>query len=464
MTNTFRQYFRCPDEFDCFRITTSAAADQGFFRFGNDAICFGRVDHAEQSVSMPDALWDACLECRIRGGVCDLPFDPDEVARNLRHEKYVLGDTASVTSGGMAGKLVRGAYYAVRPLLPVNVRKHLQRRALRGWDRIPFPRWPVDVSVDALMQELMSLSIRARDGDSVPFIWFWPDGYRGALIITHDVETAAGRDYCSTLMDVTAARGFRSSFQIVPERRYDVPDSYLDEIRSRGFEVNLHGLYHDGHLFRSGPEFKARATQINAYARKWGAAGFRSPVLYRNADWMDALEFEYDLTFPNVAHLDPQRGGCCTVMPYFLGRMVELPLTTTQDYSLFHILRTHSLDLWKQQVDRILANDGLVSILVHPDYVIDEKPRAAYAALLDYLREVCDARRVWAALPRDAASWWRRRNELKLVQRDGLWRVEGEGAERARVAFARISDDALCFDVDASPHFSPVAPVDGSDW
>lgn len=455
MINAFLQYFRCPDEFDCFRVNPAAKAEEGFFRFGHDAICFARAEGATRSAPNPEMLWDAADRCRIDNGICELPFHPDEVARNLRHEKYAPALAMSVGSGGAAKTLMRGAYYAVRPLLPVAIRKHLQRRALRGWDRIPFPRWPVDVSVDALMQELMSLSIRARDGDSVPFIWFWPDGHRGALIITHDVETAAGRDHCSTLMDMTAARGFRSSFQVVPERRYEVPDSYLDEIRSRGFEVNLHGLYHDGHLFRSEPEFKARATQINAYARKWGAAGFRSPVLYRNADWMNALEFEYDLTFPNVAHLDPQRGGCCTVMPYFLGRMVELPLTTTQDYSLFHILQTHSLDLWKQQVDRILANDGLVSILVHPDYVIDNEPRAAYAALLDYLREVCDSRRLWAALPRDAASWWRRRNELRLIQRDGLWRVEGEGAGHARVAYARLNNGALRFEVDTTRASSP---------
>ena len=53
------------------------------------------------------------------------------------------------------------------------------------------------------------------------------------------------------------------------------------------------------------------------------------------------------MSVPNVAHLEPQRGGCCTVMPYFVGDVLELPLTTIQDYSLFHILGDYSTTLWK---------------------------------------------------------------------------------------------------------------------
>ena len=62
------------------------------------------------------------------------------------------------------------------------------------------------------------------------------------------------------------------------------------------------------------------------------------------------------MSVPNVAHLEPQRGGCCTVMPYFIGDILELPLTTTQDYSLFHILGDYSIALWKQQIELILGS------------------------------------------------------------------------------------------------------------
>jgi len=67
--------------------------------------------------------------------------------------------------------------------------------------------------------------------------------------------------------------------------------------------------------------------------------------MYRNGDWYDVFDFSYDMSVPNVAHLEPLRGGCCTVMPYFIGTILELPLTATQDYSLFHILNDYTLDL-----------------------------------------------------------------------------------------------------------------------
>ena len=51
--------------------------------------------------------------------------------------------------------------------------------------------------------------------------------------------------------------------------------------------------------------------------------------MYRNQEWYDVFEFSYDMSVPNVAHLEPMRGGCCTVMPYFIGKIVELPSGAT---------------------------------------------------------------------------------------------------------------------------------------
>src|SRR5437899_12699253 len=96
--------------------------------------------------------------------------------------------------------------------------------------------------------------------------------------------------------------------------------------------------------------------------------------MYRNAAWLDALNFSYDMSFPNVAHLDPQRGGCCTVLPFFIGKMLELPLTTTQDYSLFRILNNYPINLWTRQIALITEKQSPVSFIFHPDYVIDKQP------------------------------------------------------------------------------------------
>ena len=170
----------------------------------------------------------------------------------------------------------------------------------------------------------------------MPFVWFWPDGAEGCVMMTHDVESTAGRAFCGELMDLDDSFEIASAFQLVPEA--ESFEGLWGAIRSKGFEVNLHDLNHDGTLFQNKREFMRRAAKINRYAREFQCQGFRSGGMYREQTWYDAFEFDYDMSVPSAAHLEPQRGGCCTTMPYFIGDILELPLTTTQDYSLFHIL------------------------------------------------------------------------------------------------------------------------------
>jgi hypothetical protein len=174
-------------------------------------------------------------------------------------------------------------------------------------------------------------------------------------------------------------------------------------------------------------------------------------VLYRNVDWYDSLNFSYDMSIPNVAHLDPQRGGCCTVLPFFIGRMLEIPVTTTQDYSLFHILNDYSIRLWKQQISLIRENHGLITFIIHPDYIIAKAARDVYAELLQYLSELRSNGETWIALPREVNAWWRLRNELTLVKEGGSWHIKGQGSERARVAYAVLAGDTLTYELAESP-------------
>jgi hypothetical protein len=269
----------------------------------------------------------------------------------------------------------------------------------------------------------------------------------GAAMVTHDVETAMGRDSSATVMDIDDSFGIKASFQVVPEKRYEVAASYVDSIWNRGFEVAVHDLNHDGHLFRDHKTFLRRAAKINAYRKAFHAEGFRAAVLYRNQEWYDALDFSYDTSVPNVAHLDPQRGGCCTVMPYFVGKLVELPVTVTQDYSLFHILNDYSINLWKQQIELILENHGLINVIVHPDYSVAPRERAVFEALLSHLAKLREERGIWAALPKDIAQWWRQRSEMRLVEDENGLRIEGEGQERARIAYASEKDGRLVFEI-----------------
>jgi hypothetical protein len=438
--------FRCPD--NLFQIGTNGelSGDPGFFRFGSDLICYGKSSSFKTSPIAAPTLPDAQEYARADGGGVSLPFSLSEVVEALRREEYVgsLGHNAHALA---QNRFVRLGYYLIRPLLPVSARKYLQRLALYGWEKYPFPRWPVDISVEQIIESVLVMILRTTEEQGLPFIWFWPEGKQACAVMTHDVETSLGRDFCERLMDVDDAFGIKASFQVVPERRYKVPRSYLDRIAQRGFEVNVQDLNHDGHLFDEYEEFQRRRKAINEYADVFKARGFRSAVLYRKIDWLKSLHFEYDLSIPNVAHLDPQRGGCCTVFPYFIGDILEIPVTTTQDYSLFHILRDYSLDLWKQQTSVILEKHGVMNFIIHPDYVTEGPEMAVFKNLLAYLAELRDKAGVWIPLPRELNDWWRQRSRMQLVKNGSGWEIVGEGRERARLAYARLVDGKLVYDL-----------------
>ena len=435
-------YYRCPQGVVRMSVLGQLSADAGYFAFGSQ-IAYGQTSVGYRA-SEPVDVYDTLPAVKMHEGRLHLPFDPTDVVENLRLERY------AVEQGRQPRRqtLWQRPYYALRPFVPSPLRRSLQRAYLRDWKRVRFPRWPVDDTVDALVERLLVLSMQSQGIQRVPFIWFWPDGAPSCAIVTHDVETQAGRDRCSWLMDVDESYGIKGSFQLIPQDRYEISPSFLDGIRRRGFEVNIHDLNHDGLLYSNRQEFMRRAKRINEYAREFGARGFRSGGLYRQPDWYEGLEFAYDMSIPNAGHLEIQRGGCCTVMPYFVGNMVELPLTTTQDYSLFHVLRDFSHDVWKNQIEAVMSRHGLMSFIAHPDYLAAESSERAYRALLDHLAHLHDAKSCWLALPGDVERWWRARSRMTLVpDRDG-WRIEGDGSDRARIAYAEIDGDEVSYRVE----------------
>src|SRR5438094_1123321 len=447
MTTILSEYYRSPLLAPAVTTDGEGQSPSGFFSFGKDIVCYGECSSGVAPDVQAAVDFDASKTTTVSDSEIRLPFDALGVVENLRRERYVkrlsFGQSDLAHNG-----LIRDAYYLLRVFMPVRIRRHLQRAYFKDWQNLPFPRWPVDVTVDCLHEAFLRLTMRAQGRDRVPFILFWAEGASGCLMLTHDVITAAGRDFAPSLMDIDISHGFRASFQVVPEERYEVPDSFVREIRSRGFEFNIHDLNHDGRLFREKTEFLRHANRINEYVKRYDARGFRAGAMYRNQDWYDAFEFSYDMSVPNVAHLEPQRGGCCTVMPYFVGRILEIPLTTSQDYSIFHILNDYSIELWKKQIDLILRKNGLVSFITHPDYLIERRSRGVYESLLAYLREFVQRRGLWETVPGEVDRWWRARSEMKLVEDQRGWRIEGPESERARIAYATVEGERIVYTID----------------
>lgn len=439
-------YFRCPPNLALVGTRTALSSTDGFFRFG-DAIGFGRLAGGPPAMYADDRLTDVSCNVSVEDGRPALPFDLTEVVTNLREERYRLNGY-NFLQKSTTGSAVQRLYYQFRPLLGVGVRKHLQKVRLSGWDKIPFPRWPVDRSVDALMGSAMTLALKAQPGSAIPFIWFWPEGAPAAAMMTHDVEGDAGIDFCDGLMDLDDSFEIKSAFQLIPEGREAQWRRTAARLRARGFEANLHDLNHDGRLFADKKAFLRHARRINDYAREFGCEGFRSGAMYREQSWYEAFEFSYDMSVPNAAHLEPQRGGCCTVMPYLVGRILELPLTTAQDYSLFHILEDYSTRLWKEQIRLIRSHHGLISVIAHPDYLAGQRERDVYIELLRHLAELRERDGLWVALPGAINRWWRNRQQMTLVATADGWRIKGPDSDRARVAYATLDGDRLVYRIE----------------
>src|SRR5258708_4634445 len=424
----FLDYFLCPQEFAQFQLVGKPSTAEGFFSFGS-TLCYGKTAADRDPVTVQ---LSAAATSRSQ---IPLFFSPTEVVENFRRERYLTTVNTE--------RWLRNLYYFVRPILPLAVRKQLQRGIFR-WRNRTFPCWPVDCSVEQIFESLMRLVIQSSNAE-VPFIWFWPDGKNCAAMITHDVEEEDGADYCDRLMDLDDSFGIKAAFQLVPEGRYGGVEALVARIRLRGFEANIHDLDHDGRLYDHVTQFQQRALRINEYARKYGMEGFRSRALHRNQDWFKMLDFQYEMSVPTVSHLEPQPGGCCTVTPYFVGDVLELPLTTVQDHGLFYVLNERSIDLWKQQIEMISAHNGLISFIIHPDYILRSEERELYCNLLRYLPVLKESLQIWFTVPNEINCWWRERSQMQLVREQDGWRIDGPGSERARMAYASVGDGKLSY-------------------
>ena len=247
----------------------------------------------------------------------------------------------------------------------------------------------------------------------------WPDGHRFALVLTHDVDTARGLARCSELARLERERGFRSAFYFVPEGRYTLQDDLRESLARDGFEVGVHGLYHDWKTFLSRGVFERRASRIRDYAKQWKAGGFRAPSMIRNLDWIGELGFDYDSSSFDNDPFEPQPQSAGTIFPYWVQsrttgkKYVEMPYTLPQDHTLYVILQERGADVWKKKLDWIAAHGGMAMPIVHPDYLclhgkpgFEEFPVEWYLEFLDYVKQNYSGR-YWSALPHEVAAYFR---------------------------------------------------------
>ena len=337
--------------------------------------------------------------CMLDGPTVDL----DAAYDALVMERWADGGASALPPWALT------AFYHLRSGIPRSLQLALRRALIRHQGVPDFPSWPYDESVRDLLARLVAAI--APLGEEIRFRWFWPNRARVALALTHDIESEAGLRNALRIADLEAARGFRSSFNVV-KSRYEIDYGVLRELAERGFEIGVHGVWHDRSLFSTRAEFESQQGLLRQAAEAFGAVGFRSPATYRVPDWLAEIPFEYDCTVPLSDPYEPQPGGCCSPWPYFIGDTVELPWTLPQDHTLFTLLRHRDIELWLRQVARLRDAAGLVEALTHPDpgYLGERRNERLYEAFLDRMAEQAD---LWNALPRDIARWWRHRDRAE---------------------------------------------------
>ena len=363
-----------------------------------------------------------------RSGSVLVPFDPDEVCECYLSESYlelVLGSGRSV-----ARRSLMRSYYRVRRLLPRTTQIWLRRNYAHIQARTPFPSWPVETALHDFF-ELMAGLIAGLAHAPAPRLATWPGGRSWALVLTHDVETAAGQRAIEPVLELERSLGVRSAWNFVPDR-YSVDEELVRSLTADGFEVGVHGLRHDGGDLRSLAELRRRLPAMRVAAERWGAVGFRSPSMHRKWDWMPSLGFEYDSSYPDTDPFEPQCGGCCSWLPFFNDGMVELPVTMPQDHTLFVILDAPDESAWIEKASFLRSRGGMALVLTHPDYLVNDRIMSAYRRFLEHF---AGDETAWNALPREINRWWRDRTASTIETTAYGWRVAGPAASEAVVEF-----------------------------
>src|SRR2546429_4379025 len=201
---------------------------------------------------------------RDRDGNVFLPFDPNETVLSFWSEAY---DAPGLLGVRRLRALSKAAYYHTRPLLPRGVQVSIRRSLSRVQERLPFPRWPIETSLHDFYAYLFDVFAEVA-GSRVPTLAPWPRKYSWALVLTHDVEPSTGYRNVHLLRHLELEADYRSSWNFVP-RRYEVEDSFVNELLKDGFEVGVHGLYHDGRDFASLSTLSERIPGMREYAKRW---------------------------------------------------------------------------------------------------------------------------------------------------------------------------------------------------
>lgn len=279
-----------------------------------------------------------------------------------------------------------------------------------------FPAWPVEPSVD-VMRHLLEKALEIKTGRKIKH---WPNNNKCCFIATHDMETETSFRNISVIREIEKRHNFNSSWNVL-SKKYNLNFKKLNMLVKDGCEIGIHGYNHDGKLsFLNKKCISKRLNHAKNTFARFNPTSFRSPILMRNEHFLKELSnyFECDSSVPDTDIFSPlaKRSGCCTVFPFMINNMVEVPLTLPQDYRLIYSLNLNEkkmFNLWKEKADYIYEAGGIINILTHPDDYLtgNETYLRVYERLLYYISKKDDV--YHDTISNVTKGWKEKNNDIK---------------------------------------------------
>jgi hypothetical protein len=279
-----------------------------------------------------------------------------------------------------------------------------------GETALSFPHWPSERRLDDLRASLWAAAAARSDVKLEPPAY--PGGRRGAVLLTHDIDSRRDISGIADLRGLERRFGLPSSVGFIPDVSW--PDRQtFDELLADGYEIYCHDIRHDGKLpYKSASAIRGsfeRFFEANAYARPL-VRGFRSGQLLMTSELLGVLGdwFDYDLSLPDTERGGPYGSvaGCASVYPFLIDGLLEIPLTMPQDFFLANVERCDSarmLSVWRDKLDLVLSSGGVAVVNTHPVWTTPNRPGnwAAYEGLLATIAQA-DA---WVTTPSSLHEW-----------------------------------------------------------
>jgi len=347
-----------------------------------------------------DEVWDRAILSSLE----ELQYPMNDLFSFLQ---WSLGEE-SYNSGNWSLPLQKNIYYHIKPLIPQSVPKRIRRSISKygPTNQNHHENWPIDKRYVDFQYRVVSTLMDLLGCESFEFLNFWPHQRQSAFVLTHDIETIVGQQFAVEVAKKEQSLGFRSCFHFILGR-YTIDWGVVRELTNMGVSIGVHGVKHDGKLFFSNAITKRRMTMINEGIVKLRAKSFRCPMTLRNPEKLQLLDCVCDLSFFDTDPYEPMPGGVMSIWPFQMGRLMELPYTMPQDYTLFEVLDHKNPNKKKKKMEWIRSVHGMILLDTHPDYLKDPKNMAMYVAFLVQVRECKET--LWHGLPGEVAEWWRLR-------------------------------------------------------